>query len=217
MPHRYVIVPALALALLVAAPLVRAEVTAPVKEKTKEKVKEKYDTDKDGKLSDEEKAKLKADAKEKREELKKIALEKYDANHNGKLDPDEKEKFKKYKAIIINEFYTNTLIGIGKLRFSVAKKAIADFRALKPAPELLADLLVTLPETACQFTNECGDMTEQYYNSAVNNFETALKFLQHNNLLSDFKLRCKDCVKYAEPCGYGFADEISQLFYEYYG
>jgi len=133
------------------------------------------------------------------------------------LHPDEKEKFKKYKAIIINEFYTNTLIGIGKLRFSVAKKAIADFRALKPAPELLADLLVTLPETACQFTNECGDMTEQYYNSAVNNFETALKFLQHNNLLSDFKLRCKDCVKYAEPCGYGFADEISQLFYEYYG
>lgn len=133
------------------------------------------------------------------------------------LNPDEKGKFEKYKAIIVNEFYTNTLIGIGKLRFSVAKKAITDFRALKPSPELLADLMVTLPETACQFTNEYGDMSEQYYNSAVNNFETALKFLQKNNLLQQFEDRCEDCVKYAEPCGYGFPDEISQLYSAYYG
>ena len=133
------------------------------------------------------------------------------------LHPDEQGRFEKYKAIIINEFYTDTLVGIGKLRFSVAKKAIADFRALKPSPELLADLLVTLPETACQFTNEYGDMSEQYYDSTVTNFETALKFLQQNNLLADFKRRCQDCVKYAEPCGYGFANEIDRLYSEYYG
>jgi hypothetical protein len=132
------------------------------------------------------------------------------------LHPNENEKFKKYKAIIINEFFDNTLVGIGKLRFSVAKKAIADFRALKPSPELLADLLVTLPETACHFTNEYGDMSEQYYNSTVTNFEIALKFLQQNNLLEDFKLRCEDCKKFAEPCGYGFPEEIDHLFYEYY-
>jgi len=60
-------------------------------------------------------------------------------------------------------------------------------------------------------------MSEQYYDSTVTNFETALKFLQQNNLLADFKLRCEDCMKYAEPCGYGFPDEIDQLFDEYYG
>ena len=132
------------------------------------------------------------------------------------LKPDEQGQFEKYKASIINEFYPNGNRFNPALRFSVAKKAIADFRALKPSPELLADLLVTLPETACQFTNEYGDMSEQYYNSTVTNFEVALKFLQQNNLLADFKLRCKDCVKYAEPCGYGFPDELDQLFDEYY-
>lgn len=133
------------------------------------------------------------------------------------LNPDEEGQFEKYKAIIINEFYPKGKYTEPKTRFSVAKKAIADFRALKPSPGLLADLLVTFPEMACKFTNEYGDMSEQYYTSAVNNYEAALKYLQQNNLLDNFRLRCKDCVKYAESCGYGFADEISQLFYEYYG
>lgn len=132
------------------------------------------------------------------------------------LNPDEQGKFEKYKDIIVNEFFTNTLIGIGKLRFSVAKKAIADFRSLSPSPELLGDLMVTLPEMACKFTNEYGDMSEQYYTSAATNFELALKFLQKHGLLEQFKLRCHDCVKHSEPCGYGFADEISELFYQYY-
>lgn len=132
------------------------------------------------------------------------------------LKPDEKGQLMKYKAIIINEFYPKGNRFNPSLRFSVAKKAITDFRALKPSPELLADLLVTLPEMACQFTSEFGDMTEQYYNSTITNFEIALKFLQQNNLLEDFKLRCEDCVDYAEPCGYGFPEEIDRLFCEYY-
>ena len=132
------------------------------------------------------------------------------------LHPNEKEKFEKYRRLIINEFYPDSKYFNPSLRFSVAKKAISDFRSLQPAPGLLADLMVTLPETACKFTSEYGDMAEQYYDSAATNFELALKFLKKNNLLADFKLRCYDCVKYARPCGYGFTDQIYQLFYEYY-
>ena len=91
---RYLVVPALLLALLGSTPLVRAEETSPVKEKPLQKAKEKYDADKDGKLSDAEKSEMKEDTKEKREEKKKAELAKYDANHNGMLDPDEKEKMK---------------------------------------------------------------------------------------------------------------------------
>ena len=76
--------------------------------------------------------------------------------------------------------------------------------------------MVTLAENACKFTYEYGDMTEQFYNSAVSNFERALKYLQKEGLLDDFKLRCEDCLKYAEPCGYGFPDEMSDVFDEYY-
>lgn len=132
------------------------------------------------------------------------------------LNPDEKGQFEKYKAIIVNEFYPKGKYVEAKTRFSVAKKAIADFRSLNPSPELLADLMVTLPEMACKFTFDFGDMWEQYYISAETNFGLALKYLQKQGLLQQFKLRCQDCVKHAEPCGYGFADEISNLFNEYY-
>lgn len=133
------------------------------------------------------------------------------------LNPDEKGMFEKYKALIVNEFYPKTKSFNPKTRFSVAKKAIADFSKLKPSPELIGDLMVTFVENACQFTFDYGDMWEQYYDSTVTNFNLTLKFLHKNNLLGNFKLRMEKCVKYAEPCGYGFADEISDLFYEYYG
>ncbi|MDP2335615.1 MAG: DUF6155 family protein [Bacteroidota bacterium] len=132
------------------------------------------------------------------------------------LNPDEKEQFEKYKAIIVNEFYPKGKYVEAKTRFSVAKKAIADFRSLNPSPELLGYLMVTLAEQSCKYTFDFGDMWEQYYTSAATNFELALKFLQKHGLLEQFKLRCQDCVKYAEPCGYGFADEIGELFDEFY-
>ena len=132
------------------------------------------------------------------------------------LNPNEQEMFEKYKAIIVNEFYPKGKYAQPKTRFSVAKKAIADFRALKPSPELLGDLMLILAEMACKFTYDYGDMTEQYYESACTNFRNALIYLQKYNLLDRFKLRCTDCVKYASPCGYGFADEISELVYEYF-
>jgi len=76
--------------------------------------------------------------------------------------------------------------------------------------------MLTLPEMACKFTCDYGDMWEQYYNSAYTNFKNTLVFLQKNKLLDNFKLRCEDCVKYASPCGYGFADDIADVFYLYY-
>ena len=132
------------------------------------------------------------------------------------LNPNEKEMFEKYKTIIVNEFYPKGKTAQPKTRFSVAKKAIADFKALKPSPELLGDLMLTLPEMACKFTCDYGDMWEQYYDSASTNFKIALDFLEKNNLLDNFKVRCENCLKNASHCGYGFEDEILDLFYQYY-
>ncbi len=132
------------------------------------------------------------------------------------LNPNEIELFEKYKTIIVNEFYPKGKSAEPKTRFVVAKKAIADFIALKPSPRLIGDLMVTFSEMACKFTFDFGDMWEQYYTSTVTNFERALKFLQKNGLLSDFKLRCETCLKYAEPCGYGFPDEMQDVYSTYY-
>jgi hypothetical protein len=132
------------------------------------------------------------------------------------LNPNEQGMFEKYKAVIVDEFYPKTKSFNPKTRFSVAKKAIADFSKFKPSPELIGDLMVTFVENACQFTFEFGDMWEQYYDSTATNFNQTLKFLHKNKLLDNFKLRIKKCVKYAKPCGYGFADEIRDLYLEYF-
>ena len=56
------------------------------------------------------------------------------------LNPNEKEMLEKYRTIIVNEFYPRGKYTDPKTRFSVAKKAIADFRTLKPTAELLASI-----------------------------------------------------------------------------
>jgi hypothetical protein len=40
--------------------------------------------------------------------------------------------------------------------------------------------------------------------------------MQKHDILDKFKLRAEQCVRWASPCGYGFADGIADLYYEYY-
>ena len=71
-------------------------------------------------------------------------------------------------------------------------------------------------ENACQFTYDYGDMWEQYYTSVENNFEKTMAFIAKNNMLEQFKTRLKQCVEWASPCGWGFADTIEDIYYEHF-
>jgi hypothetical protein len=133
-------------------------------------------------------------------------------NPNPKRESDLAEK---YKKLIRKEFDVENPMRAG-LKFSVAKRAISDFRALQPSVDALADVMLYLPECACEFTYNYGDMTEQFYNSTYNNWVAALKFIDEYNLLDLFQHRAEQCVKWASPCGYGFADDIYAVYYEHY-
>lgn len=61
-------------------------------------VMQKYDTNKDGKLDDAEKAQLRADMKAKHEAKKAEMLAKYDINKDGKLDQSERAVMKNDRA-----------------------------------------------------------------------------------------------------------------------
>jgi len=157
-----------------------------------------------------------------KEQIMETVLEMYDNMKPVKeyleflVNPNEKEMLEKYRAIIVNEFYPRGKYSEPKTRFSVAKKAISDFRALKPSPELLGDLMFTLAELSCKFSHDYGDLWEQYYISAAINYELAMKYLHKNNLLDDFKPRCELSMKHASKSGWGFADDISDIYYTYY-
>lgn len=157
-----------------------------------------------------------------KEQLIEQILDLYDKNKAVKefygfyLNPrNEKELAEKYKKMIRKEFNLVRPEHAG-LKYSVAKRAISDFRNLQPYPEMLADVMLTLPECACEFTYTYGDMEEPFYNGAYNNFVATLKYMSKYGILDNFKLRAQQCVKWASGCGYGFADDIADVFYEYY-
>jgi len=157
-----------------------------------------------------------------KEQLIEQILDLYDKNkavkefYNFYLNPvNEKELAGKYKKQIRKEFNVENPMRSTE-KFSVAKRAISDFKNLQPSPEALADVMLYLPESACELTYCYGDFSEQFYDSAYNNYRAALEFIAKNNLLDVFKRRAKQCVKWASRCGYGFADVIAEVYYEYY-
>lgn len=149
-------------------------------------------------------------------------LDLYDKNNTVKafynfyLNPSkEEELIIKYKKIIRKEFNVENPMKSTE-KFSVAKRAISDFKGLQPSPQSLADVMLYLPERACELTHHYGDFSEQFYNSAYNNFKVALAFLNKHDLLGDFKPRSLQCLVWASNGGYGFADDIADVFYQYY-
>ena len=157
-----------------------------------------------------------------KEEIIGMVLEMYDARKEAKeylefyANPDEDGKLEEYKKIITEEFYPSKGRQEPKTRFAVCRKAVSDYKKLKPSPDKLADLMLCYVENACKFTYDYGDMWEQYYTSVENNFEKTMAFLAENNLLEHFKPRLKMCVRWSSPCGWGFADTIADIYYDYF-
>ena len=157
-----------------------------------------------------------------KEEIIGMVLEMYDARKEAKeyleffANPDEDGKLEEYKKIIIEEFYPAKITKEPQTRFSVCRKAVSDYKKLKPSADKLADLMLCYVENACQFTHDYGDMWEQYYTSVENNFDKTMDFIAKNDLLERFKPRLKQCMEWASPCGWGFGDTIADIYYEYF-
>ena len=95
-------------------------------------------------------------------EIIKMVLELYSARKEAKeyldfyAEPNEGQKLEEYKHIIREEFYPSRNRE-PKTRFSVCRKALSDFKKLKPSEDSVAELMVFYMENACQFTYDYGD------------------------------------------------------------
>ena len=154
-----------------------------------------------------------------RKSLEELVLDLYSARKEAKeyleyvIKPDDKGKLEEYREIIRKEFFPSR--GEPKMRFSVCRKAVSGFKALDPAPEFLADLMLYIPECASEIANDYGDMWEQFYDASVNNFQAAMKYISQHHLQSLFQNRIDFILKNCESSGYGFPDEMWQIYYDY--
>lgn len=152
-----------------------------------------------------------------KEEIIAMVLEMYSARKEAKeylefyAMPDEQGKLEEYKNIIREEFYPQRRRE-PQTRFSVCRKAVADFKKLKPSADAIAELMVSYMEWATKFTYDYGDMWEQYYNSVEINFDQTINFIITNDLWAKYETRLVKCVKWASNSGYGFADYMAEIY-----
>ena len=131
-----------------------------------------------------------------------------------KFSPGLNSILKKYKQQIENEFYPKR--GEPKLRLSIAKKAISEFKKVSNSQTDIADIMMFYVENGVAFTCDYGDIDERFYNSMESMFESTLKFIQKYKLEKDFHTRCKKIVDETDGIGWGFHDQLGYLYYFYF-
>ena len=152
-----------------------------------------------------------------KEEIIALVLELYSSKPEAKeyLDffvaPNETEILNKYKQIIAYEFYPGGRKD-AQVRFSVCRKALSDFKKLKPSGAAIVELMVFYMENACEFAYDYGDMWEQFYDSVEKNFEKTLQVIVANDLWKEYDARLQQCLKWASTSGWGFPDELNDMY-----
>ena len=127
----------------------------------------------------------------------------------------ELEILEKHKEVIKHEFFPRR--GHGKARLSVAKKGISEFKKLSKDKSNIADIMLFYVEIGVDFTNSYGDINETFYVSMENMYESLLKYIVTNELVDKFSVRCQKIVKDTEGMGWGFHDQLYDLYHSFVG
>ena len=154
-----------------------------------------------------------------KEKLLELVADLYKKNKSVKeyldffVSPNEKELFLKYKDKVYEAFYPKRG---DRFKLSDGKKAISDFKKLDASKELLAELMLFYVETGVEFTNEYGDIDEPFYNSVESVYSNALKLMSKEKILDKFADRAKEVVADTCDIGWGFHDNLSDVYGDYY-
>lgn len=128
-------------------------------------------------------------------------------------NPNEKELFGKYRDNVFEAFYPKRGFG---LKLKDGKKAISDFKKFEPSSELLADLMLFYVETGVNFTNDFGDIDENFYSSLERMYVEALTFMRNNDLLEKFADKAGKIVDETSNIGWGFHDYLTDVYFDFY-
>lgn len=129
------------------------------------------------------------------------------------VNPDEKEVLVIYKEKVREGFYPKRG---DRLRLSISRKAINDFKKLGVSPESLADLMLYFVECGVELTNEFGDIDENFYSSVENTYANAIELMDTHGILDKFKDRAINVVNETSGIGWGFHDYLGDVYHEHY-
>ena len=121
------------------------------------------------------------------------------------------EALEKYRGKIVEQFFPAR--GDGKLKLGEARKAIRDYRKASGNIPGTAELLMTYVENGTRFTDEFGDIDEQFYSSVESALEELADLLRSKarEMYPLFADRLARVEQMADGIGWGFHDYIADL------
>jgi hypothetical protein len=129
------------------------------------------------------------------------------------IDTEETPKvMKEYREIIKNEFFPKK--GYGELRYSVAEKAIRDYSEASGDFEGKMELMLTYVENGVKYTNEYGDIDEEFYEKIyemLEQFCALLKTPEGTPLYTRFRERLLRIRTNTKGIAWGFGDAVKIL------
>jgi len=129
------------------------------------------------------------------------------------ISPDEEDLSTKYRDKVFEAFFPKRGFGYN---LKNGKQAITDFKKLGPSSEALADLMLFYVETGVKFTNEVGDINENFYSSLEKTYLQALTLIKKENLLDKFARYSREIEIQAEGIGWGFSDTMADIYCDFY-
>lgn len=129
------------------------------------------------------------------------------------FNPDEKALFEKYKMQVIEAFYPKRGFGFN---LSKGRKAISDLKKLGVSSKYLADLMLCYVEAGVQFTNDYGDIEENFYASIERMYVQTLSLMRKEDLLENFIERSRKVAYDTSDIGWGFYDYMVAAFIDFY-
>lgn len=112
-----------------------------------------------------------------------------------------------YKKIIENELLPAR--GFGKLRLTVAKKAISDFKKISQNNRLTIDLMIFYVEMGVNFIDTYGGASDSLMNSICAMFDSVIDMLNKEDNLDiflEYKDRIENIINKSEDLGWGIQD-----------
>jgi hypothetical protein len=129
------------------------------------------------------------------------------------VNPDEEKILEQYKEKVREGFYPKRGFA---LKLSISRNAINDFKKLGTSKESIVDLLLYYVECGVEFTNEFGDIDENFYSSIENIYAKALEISKKEGILEKFEDRTYEIVEQTENIGWGFHDYLGDVYSEHY-
>lgn len=129
------------------------------------------------------------------------------------VHPDEKGLFEKHKAKVFEAFYPKRGF---QLKLKDARQAISEFKKFSPSNHLLAELMLFYVECGVQFTNDFGDIDENFYLSMERMFDQTLSLMKKEEILDQFSDRAAKILTDTDGMGWGFFYTLSDIYYKYY-